>query len=192
MRRWWNCFCRWVTRENRRLLVLLILCAVLLSLVGLRAEQRNEIMKDMAAQIEIAAAQRCVIETDQKMEAESGLIRPEAEAASRVVFGMAQYLSPDAWRALTCCIINRAEHPYLFENDIIGVCKEQDKWMRYNDDNPVLQEIYDVVYEVLRNWHDGGHRIMSPDYIYVSWSENELVFRDEFIETPNTHYWRVS
>lgn len=174
------------------MLALILLGAVLFGIIALRAEQRNMFVLELAAQVEAAAAERQTAELAALAAVVNDPIRPEAEAAARVVFGMAPYLSPDAWRALACCIINRSEHPFLFENDIVSVCREEGQWMRYSDDSPVLKDIYDVVYEVLSNWHDGGHRIMSPDYIYVSWSETELVFRDEFIETPNTHYWRVS
>jgi hypothetical protein len=63
--------------------------------------------------------------------------------------------------------------------------------MGYSDENPVLEDIYDLALTELKTWHNGGHRPMSNDYIYLSWSSKEIILRDTFEENKNTNYWRM-
>ena len=89
------------------------------------------------------------------------------------------------------CIINRTESS-LFPDSIVEVCKQPVQWMGYADDNPVIRDLYDLADEVLSGWRSGGYRIISPDYLYMSWSSDEIVLRTTFEETARTHYWRAS
>ena len=64
--------------------------------------------------------------------------------------------------------------------------------MGYSGKNPVTQELYDVAMEVLTTWKDHGIRPMPQDYLYLSWSETEIVLRTSFNETARTHYWHAA
>lgn len=83
----------------------------------------------------------------------------EAEAAARVIYGTARNHTAEAWRNLVWCIINRVESP-LYPDTMKDVCRQEAQWMGYSDDNPVLQAVYEVAYEVLSTWHEGGHRLI--------------------------------
>jgi len=71
------------------------------------------------------------------------------------------------------------------------VCEQPKQWMGYSDENPVLTELYDLALTELKTWYSGGHRPMSNDYIYLSWSSKEILLRDTFEENKNTNYWRM-
>ena len=59
------------------------------------------------------------------------------------------------------------------------------------NDNPVLTENYDLALEELKTWHSDGHRPLSNDYIYLTWSSKEILLRDTFEENKSTNYWRM-
>lgn len=114
----------------------------------------------------------------------------EAEYVAKVLYGTARYNSKDGQRAVVWCILNRVEHA-SYPNTVAEVCGQSQQWMGYSEDNPVLEELYEVALAELTVWHNDGHRPVSNDYIYLSWSSNEIVLRDTFEEKANTHYWRI-
>jgi hypothetical protein len=93
-------------------------------------------------------------------------------------------------KSVVWCVINRVEH-YAYPNTVVEVCEQPKQWMGYSSDNPVLTELYDLALTELKIWHNDGHRPISNDYIYLSWSSKEIALRDTFEENDNTHYWRM-
>lgn len=117
--------------------------------------------------------------------------RREAEAMARVLYGMARYRSKEAQEAICWCILNRVESTQ-FPDSVEAVCAQPVQWMGYSANNPVTQELYDVANGVLQTWKSGGIRPMPQDYLYLSWSETEIVLRTSFNETARTHYWHAA
>lgn len=117
-------------------------------------------------------------------------IEQEAEYIAKVVYGTAKNHADSYKRAVVWCILNRVEH-YAHPNTVAEVCEQPKQWMGYSSDNPVLDDIYDLALTELKIWHNDGHRPISNDYIYLSWSSKEIILRDTFEENDNTHYWRM-
>ena len=117
-------------------------------------------------------------------------IELEAEYIAKVIYGTAKNHSDSDKRAVVWCVLNRVEH-YSHPNTVAEVCEQPKQWMGYSSDNPVLTELYDLALAELKTWHNDGHRPMSSDYIYLSWSSKEIILRDTFEENKNTHYWRM-
>jgi hypothetical protein len=117
-------------------------------------------------------------------------IEREAEYIAKVIYGTARNHSDSDKKAVVWCILNRVEH-HSHPDTIAEVCKQPKQWMGYSDENPVLEDIYDLALTELKTWHNGGHRPMSNDYIYLSWSSKEIILRDTFEENKNTNYWRM-
>jgi hypothetical protein len=117
-------------------------------------------------------------------------IEREAEYIAKVIYGTARNHADSDKRAVVWCILNRVEH-YAHPSTVAEVCEQPKQWMGYSNDNPVLTENYDLALEELKTWHGDGHRPMSNDYIYLSWSSKEIMLRDTFEENKNTHYWRM-
>lgn len=117
-------------------------------------------------------------------------IELEAEYIAKVLYGMARnHAEPDR-RAVIWCILNRVEH-YSHPSTIIEVCEQPKQWMGYSSDNPVLEDLYELALSELKTWNSGGHRPMSNEYVYLSWSSKEILLRDTFEEGKHTHYWRT-
>jgi hypothetical protein len=117
-------------------------------------------------------------------------IELEAEYIAKVIYGTARSHVTSDQRAVVWCVLNRVEH-YSHPNTVAEVCEQPKQWMGYSSDNPVLTELYDLALAELKIWHNGGHRPMSNEYIYLEWSSNEILLRDSFEETKNTNYWRM-
>ena len=117
-------------------------------------------------------------------------IEKEAEYIAKVIYGIAKNHADSDKRAVVWCILNRVEH-YAHPDTIAEVCEQPKQWMGYSSENPVLNDIYDLALTELKIWHNNGHRPISNDYIYLSWSSKEIVLRDTFEENDNTHYWRM-
>lgn len=122
---------------------------------------------------------------------EAAAVQREAQYMARVLYGTARNHSVEAQRAVCWLIINRVESS-LFPNSVEEVCAQPVQWMGYASDNPVTQDLYAVAMEVLDAWHSGGIRMFSQDYLYLSWSEKEIVLRTSFNETSRTRYWHVA
>jgi len=117
-------------------------------------------------------------------------IEREAEYIAKVIYGTARNHVDADKKAVVWCILNRVEH-YAHPDTIAEVCEQPKQWMGYSNDNPVLTENYDLALAELKTWYNDGHRPMSSDYIYLSWSSKEILLRDTFEENKNTHYWRM-
>lgn len=117
-------------------------------------------------------------------------IEREAEYIAKVIYGTARNHADSDKRAVVWCILNRVEH-YAHPDTVAEVCEQPKQWMGYSSENPVLDDNYELALDELKIWHGDGHRPMSNDYIYLSWSSKEIILRDTFEESKNTHYWRM-
>ena len=178
-------------------LILYILICVLLCLVSAARQSHKDRLKYEAQmenlRIELTEkyeSEIFEIRRDYELGNETPEMHKEAEYICKVIYGTARNHSIDGQKAVVWCILNRVEHP-SYPNSIEEVCEQSQQWMGYSYDNPVLNDTFEMVLEELKSWYDNGHRPMSKDYIYLSWSSNEIVLRDTFEEKSTTHYWRV-
>lgn len=117
-------------------------------------------------------------------------IEREAEYVAKVIYGTARNHADSDKRAVVWCILNRVEH-HSHPDTVAEVCEQPKQWMGYSSENPVLTELYDLALTELKIWHNDGHRPMSNDYIYLTWSSKEILLRDTFEENKSTNYWRM-
>lgn len=114
-------------------------------------------------------------------------IKIEAEYVAKVLYGTAQLNSAHGQKMVVWCIINRVENQN-YPDSIKDVCQQKDQWMGYSDNNPVMRDLYDLSYEILSNWHNGGYRDISPDFIFMKWSPDQICLKTEFEETKSCRF----
>lgn len=129
---------------------------------------------------ERSAAEAAVVQIDQE--------RAEAEMLARLLYGVKNNSTDDLY-TMAWCVINRVGNPQ-FPSTVEAVINQPLQWMGYSADNPVLENLYRIADDVLTTWRSGGHRPVSDNYVYMSWSESDIVLRDNFTEKGSTHYWR--
>lgn len=181
--------------------ILVILLAVMITAVCQRVKFEKRVEEITASHEEEMVALR--IELQDRYETEISEVRmyyeyggdvdqieQEAEYIAKVIYGTARDHADSDKRAVVWCILNRVEH-YAHPDTVIGVCEQPKQWMGYSSDNPVLADDYELALAELKIWYGDGHRPISNDYIYMTWSSKEIVLRDTFEENKNTHYWRM-
>lgn len=117
-------------------------------------------------------------------------VKREAEAIARVLYGTARNSTPENQRLVVWCIINRSEHSG-YPDSIVEVCEQKNQWMGYRSDNPVVKAYYDLAYEELQSYSESGHRAVPVEYVFLNWSNDQIILRDNFEENGRTHYWKA-
>ena len=200
---------KFVKKKNTLIKVQLIIIYVLVTvlLITITAISQRVKFEKQVAEINAAHEEELValrIELQDRYETEISEIRAyyeyggdvtqiekEAECMAKVFYGMDRDHEDSHLRAIAWCIFNRVEH-FAYPDTVIGVCEQPKQWIGYSPDNPVLTEHYELALAELKIWYSGGHRPISNDYIYLTWSSKEIVLRDTFEENKNTRYWRMN
>lgn len=115
-------------------------------------------------------------------------LNEEAEELARVLYGVKDN-STDDLKTYCWCVFNRVDNK-AFPSTVSDVIAQPNQWMRYDKTNPVLENLYQLAREQLDAWHTDSHRPVSSDYVFMNWSSNDIVLRDNFHEGSGTHYWR--
>jgi len=102
----------------------------------------------------------------------------EAEYIARVLYGIRSNDSEDL-RKVIWVILNRVDSQ-LYPNSVIEVCKQPKQWVAYYDDNPVLEELYDMALTELESWRNNEHRPLALDFLWFDWSPSEIQFKTKF------------
>lgn len=181
-------------RQVKALMLSALLCALAV-LVGCRAQYgidqaRYEEEKAALLAAHAAELKNAVVQVQVEREAKDAPRLAEAEEIAKVLYGTARYNTEDDQRLVVWCIINRMEATG-YPDTIEGVCQQDSQWMGYSQDNPVLENLLNIADEELTRYYSGNPRPVGPEYIFLSWTENEIVLRDKFEETAGTHYWRA-
>ena len=115
-------------------------------------------------------------------------LNAEAELVAQVLYGVRDNNTDDL-RTYCWCIFNRVDNSRC-PSTLEDVIAQPDQWMRYHPTNPILEDLYQIAREELDRWHTDTHRPVSNEYVFMTWSSNSIVLRDNFHEGSNTHYWR--
>lgn len=119
---------------------------------------------------------------------EKPIIEVWAEYGAKLLYGY-RFNSEDDLYCVIWVVISRVESP-LYSDDFIEVCQQPQQWMGYSDDNPVVENLYDIAYAAIEAWQSDGRRPFSSDFLWFTWSSDEIVFRTNFEETKSCQYWR--
>lgn len=115
-------------------------------------------------------------------------LNEEADMLARVLYGVKDNDTDDL-RTYCWCVFNRVDNS-AFPDTLEDVIAQPQQWMRYDQTNPILQSMYQVAKEELDKWHTDSHRPVSADYVFMSWSQDDICLRDKFNEGSGVHYWR--
>lgn len=190
----WNWFC---LRRNRRLVVLLTLCGVMLLLLGCRVQQ-GEINAALERERASAAAERealelTVAELSARVETEKPTATPgieeEAELLAKMLYGYmeAGAVRPDQQEYVAWCPINRVEDP-RWPDDIMEVLRQENQWQGFSEDNPVIQDLLTIARNALEAWHSGGVRPVAPKFVFLYQDTAKAQLRTEFYDSATCLY----
>ena len=113
----------------------------------------------------------------------------ESKDLARVLYGVKDN-STDDLRTLCWCVFNRVDSPE-YAGSIAEVVSQPQQWMRYSENNPVLESLYQIAREELIKWREGATRPCGVDFVFMQWSPEEIVLRNTWVNSSKTRYWRV-
>lgn len=181
-----NALCKWLCDKFPTvLLCCMLLSSVVTAWVTFKVtkavtskNQETHVTEEVPAPVEVDAEERMdLVETTLQDNAQEQA-RMEAESIARVLYGM-RGNDKDDLKKVAWVIINRCESP-LYPNTIAGVCEQPSQWVGYYDNNPILEDLFDLSLEVVNTWRDGGHRPFSPEYLWFNWSRDYIEFKNRF------------
>ena len=117
------------------------------------------------------------------------LLKQEAEYIAKVLYGTARNHNERDQRTLVWCILNRVDS-VGYPDTVKEVCQQASQWISYSDDNPIMNDLYDLAMAELNTWHS-NYRPVSKDYVFMSWSSNQISLRDTYEKKTNTRYWQA-
>lgn len=153
---------------------------------GVQAEKRYEAWKERFVNDYISqqeAAERQYPPTPKEL-----LLNSESEALARVLYGVKDN-STDDLKTYCWCVLNRVDND-MYPDTVEEVISQPKQWMQYSDDNPVLENLYQIAREQLEAWHDGTRRPISDDFVYMNWTPTQITLRNKWEDGSTTGYWR--
>lgn len=120
-------------------------------------------------------------------EAEAAEIQMQenAKVIAKVLYPMANN-KKNGLRSAVWCVLNRVDNN-VYGDDIYSVCSAKAAFMGWSDDNPVLDNLYQIALHELRVWNS-GIRPMSDKFVFLDWNKKEITLRDQF-EERGAHIW---
>lgn len=116
------------------------------------------------------------------------LLNDESEALAKVLYGVRDN-STDDLKTYCWCVLNRVDSD-MYPDTVVEVIEQPKQWMRYSEDNPVLDSLYKIAREQLEAWHNDTKRPVGSEFVYMNWSPSKIVLRDRWEDGSFTNYWR--
>lgn len=180
----------WVVRYAAKW-ALVILSVVLYTILIHRAAYQKAMVVYEGWMEEYKAEQIALAEEKEKaapVDPYEAQLDAEAELLARVLYGVKDNDNDDL-RTYCWCVFNRVDNN-AFASTLEDVIAQPNQWMRYDQTNPIIENLYQLAREQLDDWHTNTHRPCSADYVFMSWSKNDICLRDNFYEGSGCHYWR--
>lgn len=117
------------------------------------------------------------------------LLREEqAQALAKVLYGVKDNSESDL-RTMCWCVFNRVDSPD-YPSTLQEVIDQPQQWMRYDPENPVIDNLYKIAEQELAAWQDGKTRPITSDFVYMNWTPSQIKLRNAWKDGSTTDYWR--
>lgn len=164
-------------------------CCITGSIVRRNTEQEVEARcaAEYAAQLQAYKNQQAAERIITGDASKAAAMKADAAEIAKVLYGVRNNSKEDL-RTCVWCILNRVDNAG-YPGSVEEVCRQSQQWMGYSEENPVLDDLFNLAYGELEVWY-GGIRPVSSDYIYLHWSPTEITLRDAWKDGSGTHYWQ--
>ena len=116
------------------------------------------------------------------------LLKQEGEFLARMLYAYRNNSERDL-RTAVWCALNRTDSPG-YPNSVKEVCQQPSQWMGYSDENPILNDLYEIAIKELETWHS-GYRPVGREYVYMNWSTKQITLHDTWEKGNDTNYWQA-
>lgn len=116
----------------------------------------------------------------------------EINLIAKVLYGY-RYNSDLDLEGIVWVILNRVDNQAEFQNfeTIQEVVKQPSQWMGYSEDNPVIENLYDIASSVVSKYDSDGKRLFGKEYLYFEWSNEYILFKTELYDSSTCRVWRA-
>ena len=112
----------------------------------------------------------------------------EVTALAQTLYGECRGCSELQQKAVCWCVFNRVDDG-RFPDTLIGVVSQPLQLQGYSPNNPVWDNLYDVAYSCIVDWHNGENRILDPDMCWFSGWDRINHFRNAWLFEDATKFW---
>ena len=112
----------------------------------------------------------------------------EVTALAQTLYGECRGCSELQHKAVCWCVFNRVDSSE-FPNTLIGVVSAPNQLQGYSRDNPVWDNLYEVAYSCMVDWHNGEGRILDSDMCFFSGWGGINHFRNAWLTKDATKFW---
>lgn len=164
-------------------IVVLVCCAIMIgtfNIIFCNVKTENEVKETIVHEIEEVEVVR--YPTSRELEQHNVEV---VEAIAKTVWGEARDCSTTEQAAVIWCILNRKDDE-RFPNDILEVITQENQFDGYNENNPIDDDIFQLVEDVLYRWKfelvSVGivGRVLPKEYCWFYGNGQENIFRDAY------------
>lgn len=122
-------------------------------------------------------------------EAEAAALKMEEEAKTiaKVLYPMRNN-KERGLRSAVWCVLNRVDNPLeMYPDDVYSVCSQKSAFMGWDENNAILDNLYNIALKEVRVWHSGV-RPMGTEFVILYWDSREIILRDQ-IQEHGAHVW---
>lgn len=109
-------------------------------------------------------------------------------ALAQTLYGECRGCSELQQRAVCWCVFNRVDDS-RFPDTIIGVVSAPLQLQGYSSSNPVWDNLYDIAYSCMVDWHNGENRVLDEDMCWFSGWNRINHFRNAWLFEEATKFW---
>ena len=112
----------------------------------------------------------------------------EVVALAQTLYGECRGCSELQQKAVCWCVFNRVDDS-RFPDTIIGVVSAPLQLQGYSSSNPVWDNLYDIAYSCMVDWHNGENRVLDEDMCWFSGWNRINRFRNAWRFEEATKFW---
>lgn len=195
-----NEFLRYVIDPGKvKTLILLMQIAVLLPLIGCRAQQSYDQSRYEVEAAELVAVYEAEIE-QLTARAEAGIYATQylGSAYESDAWKVAQWLDcldalyglTDEAKALACWVVFNRVDSAQYPDNVEGVLWQDGQFCEYSDAEPPTEGNFTIATNQVSRWKNGDIRPVPSRAVFIAVNSNGVVLRDSWEETARTGYWR--
>lgn len=114
------------------------------------------------------------------------------DSIAKVLYGY-RYNSERDLEGIVWVILNRMDNQAEFRGfeSIQEVVNQPSQWMGYSEQNPVLEDLWDIADNTLSKYETDGKRLFGQEYLYFEWHSDYIVFKTELYDSKTCQKWRA-
>ena len=112
----------------------------------------------------------------------------EVTALAQTLYGECRGCSELQQRAVCWCVFNRVDSEQ-FPDTVIGVVSQKNQFFGYKTTFPVTDELYQLAYDCMVDWHNGENRVLDEDMCFFSGWNGINHFRNAWLTSEATKIW---